>query len=324
MSHAGAAGAIYSTVEDLQRWNEGVFKNGILSRESLDAAFTRAETKASSDPADYGYGWAIGEQGGLSLVSHSGRVHGFASYLVRFPQQNLTIAVLHNSSPTYKFLNPSRITNRVARAYLKEEMITSADNPQKELIVDNTVNPKSYLEFKGDYHYGSLRVMKITTWNNHVFAQLTGQKEFEIFPASSANFFWKVVDAQAEFLFDRNGQVIAIKHTQNGRSFRAPKREEFKIVEVAPDALNRYIGVYEFDNIGTFTISRKNNHLVVYVPSLFGIPGNKLDIYGKSEALFFTPKLHKIEIEFIKNKSGKVDNAVIHEGKSKYDGIRIE
>jgi hypothetical protein len=40
MSTAYAAGAIYSTVTDLYRWNEAVFNSQVLNTTSLKAAFT--------------------------------------------------------------------------------------------------------------------------------------------------------------------------------------------------------------------------------------------------------------------------------------------
>ena len=40
MSWTGGAGALYSTAEDLYRWNEGVFNGKVLSEASLKAALT--------------------------------------------------------------------------------------------------------------------------------------------------------------------------------------------------------------------------------------------------------------------------------------------
>ncbi|MCP4387698.1 MAG: serine hydrolase, partial [Gammaproteobacteria bacterium] len=324
MSHAGAAGAIYSTVEDLHRWNEGIFKGQVLSQESLTAAFTGAKPNISSGLADYGYGWGIGELGGLKLIHHSGGLDGFHSYLARFPQQDMTIAVLHNARPGFRGLDSIQIAHRIARVYLKQDMSTPGKSSKKIRLVDNMVNPKSYLAFEGRYYYGLLKVLEVTTKNNRLFVQLTGQKKFEIFPESPTKFFLDVVDAQVEFLHNKNGDVVAVQHTQNGRSFRAPKLEETAVVEVAADTLDNYAGAYEFDNIGSFTVTRKSDYLVLQVPPKFRLPQDRLDVYGKSETIFFSPLIRKIEIEFIKNGEDKVEKAIIHQGKSKFPGVRIE
>ena len=122
MSRAGGAGAIYSTVGDLHLWNEGIFGGKLLKQESLDAAFTKAETNDGDSSAGYGYGWMMTEQRGLKTISHNGGLHGFVSNLTRFPDQQLTIAVLHNAMPSTGALQPDRIAPLVAEIYLWQEM----------------------------------------------------------------------------------------------------------------------------------------------------------------------------------------------------------
>jgi tetratricopeptide (TPR) repeat protein len=58
-----------------------------------------------------------------------------------------------------------------------------------------------------------------------LFAQATGQSEFEIFPKSETKFFYKVVDAQIEFFKDENGKVNRLVLYQNGREMPAKKVE---------------------------------------------------------------------------------------------------
>ena len=57
MSWAGGAGALYSTAEDLYRWNEGIFNGKVLSEASLKAAFTPGKTRENEDDnSGDGYG----------------------------------------------------------------------------------------------------------------------------------------------------------------------------------------------------------------------------------------------------------------------------
>lgn len=324
MSHAGAAGALYSTVEDLHRWNKAVFNDQVLDQESLAAALTGAKITISSELTDYGYGWALGEQGGLKLIHHSGGLDGFSSYLARFPEKDLTIAVLHNASPGFVGVSPFGIAQEIARAYLRQEMMADGDSSKTTREVDDSVNPESYQSFAGDYDYGPLAILEVKASNNRLFAQLTGQREFRIYPESPNKYFWKIVDAQIEFLKDSNGKVVAARHTQNGRSFLAPKLEKIATVEVPKQILDQYVGVYGFDNIGKFTVTRKRDVLVVQVPPEFRIPKNKLEIFGKSRTLFFSPFFRKIKIEFVSNGEEKVEQAIIHQGSSRFEGVRIE
>jgi CubicO group peptidase (beta-lactamase class C family) len=95
----GGDGAIYSTVEDLYRWNEAIFNGRALDAASLKAAFTPVATKASqlNSGLGYGFGWFVRSYRGLREVSHSGEVPGFVGMLVRLPDEQFTVVVLANA-----------------------------------------------------------------------------------------------------------------------------------------------------------------------------------------------------------------------------------
>jgi D-alanyl-D-alanine-carboxypeptidase/D-alanyl-D-alanine-endopeptidase len=57
-------------------------------------------------------------------------------------------------------------------------------------------------------------VLTVTREGNRLFAQLTGQPKFEIFPKSETEYFGKVVDAQVTFVKDATGKVTKAIHHQ--------------------------------------------------------------------------------------------------------------
>lgn len=185
MSQAGAAGAIYSTVEDLHRWNEAVFNGQVLAPASLDAAFTRVKTEEGEQ--HYGYGWIISRYRGLRTIGHGGGLQGFLSYLVRYPDQNLTIAILHNASPTNGSLEPTSLSNLLAEVYSWRDMKAIPITQ-----VASNIDPKVYEDLAGRYDYGAA-VLIVTIEDNRLFAQLTGQPKYEIFPKSESKFFGKLL-----------------------------------------------------------------------------------------------------------------------------------
>ena len=313
MSHAGGAGAIYSTVEDLQRWNAGVFGGQILSQESLAAAFTKAEPKDGSNLAGYGYGWMIGEQRGLKTISHSGGLQGFVSHLTRFPDQQLTVAVLHNAFPNNGELEPAGLAGLIAEVYLWKEM-----KPRTTQEVDSSVDPKSYTALVGRYDYGGA-VLVVTTEDNRLFAQLTGQQKFEIFPASPSKFFWRVVEAEVEFLRDVDDNVTAAQHTQGGRTFKAPKLKDEKVVKLDEDVLDSYVATYDFGGLaGKLVVTRKGNHLAAKLGSQ-----PALDVFPKSKTTFFY-KVIKAELEFVSNDDGQIAKVILRQGFLKLQGRRLD
>jgi len=99
MSIPNAAGSIYSTVEDMYRWNEAIANETLLSPASTKAMFeTYPETLFQGQ--HYGYGVVLAERFGKTLYYHGGGVKGFETVLQRYPKERVSIVVLENLDPT--------------------------------------------------------------------------------------------------------------------------------------------------------------------------------------------------------------------------------
>jgi CubicO group peptidase (beta-lactamase class C family) len=98
-SWSGGDGALYSTVEDLYHWNEGIFNGRALDAASLKAAFTPVGMKEGqlNSGDGYGFGWYVGHYRGLLRISHGGARPDFTSMMLRLPDENFTVVVLANS-----------------------------------------------------------------------------------------------------------------------------------------------------------------------------------------------------------------------------------
>jgi CubicO group peptidase (beta-lactamase class C family) len=94
-------------------------------------------------------------------------------------------------------------------------------------IQETAVSEQELDAFVGKYRYG-LAVMTTTREGNQLYAQLTGQPRFPIFPVNENTFQWRVVEAQVEFVKDENGKVVTARHTQNGTTFDAARIETAK------------------------------------------------------------------------------------------------
>ena len=121
-------GGIYSSLEDLAKWDEALRSNKFLSKEEMQPALTpvtlpstsvNGDTQprwpANSDrpegtPASYGFGWFLDPYRGHPRMWHYGETMGFHSYIVRFPDNNLSIIVLCNRTD----LSPESLALQVA------------------------------------------------------------------------------------------------------------------------------------------------------------------------------------------------------------------
>lgn len=99
MSLPHAAGALYSTVRDLHRWDRALAGDEILSGESKKRMFTPGL-------GDYGYGWGIttapiGPDGAdRRVMRHGGGINGFNTLIVRIPADGHLVVLLNNTGGT--------------------------------------------------------------------------------------------------------------------------------------------------------------------------------------------------------------------------------
>ena len=114
MSVPYAAGGLYSTVLDLQRWVDALDAHALV-----DAAAMRRFVTPLTDTGwgtEYAYGVAISDENGHRVVSHDGGINGFTTFLAWYPDDGLTIALLTNRQQ-----GPSLVTIATAAAALALE-----------------------------------------------------------------------------------------------------------------------------------------------------------------------------------------------------------
>jgi len=135
-----AAGGLYSTIEDLYRWDQVLYTEQLIPRDLLDLMFTpQASTPIRS--LSYGYGWFVGEMSNHQVVSHgdgilnsaaasrsytseSGNgpqgnndIEGFATEIRLYTDDKVTIIILSNRDTT----NVGEVSDQIAQAVLGEQ-----------------------------------------------------------------------------------------------------------------------------------------------------------------------------------------------------------
>ncbi len=116
-------GRIYSSVEDLIKWDEAWRGETLLSAEEKKLALTsvkvrgRGPVEPDGHPAAYGFGWFLNPWEGYPRAWHYGETTGFRTTIQRFYEDGLTIIILANRDD----LDPSLIALRLARSFLSSK-----------------------------------------------------------------------------------------------------------------------------------------------------------------------------------------------------------
>lgn len=91
--------------------------------------------------------------------------------------------------------------------------------PLKEVAVD----PRAFDALVGVYALAPGFDIAVTREGEHLFAQATGQEKLELFPESPVRFFFKLVDAQIDFVLEGDRAVSLVLH-QGGQNLPAPRK----------------------------------------------------------------------------------------------------
>ncbi|MBK8552855.1 MAG: serine hydrolase [Ignavibacteria bacterium] len=95
MSIPFSAGSLYSSADDLFKWDQALYTEKIISKESKEKMFTPFLD-------NYGYGWHIEDINigdvKKKIITHSGGIFGFNTIITRFPEDNNCIILLNNFS----------------------------------------------------------------------------------------------------------------------------------------------------------------------------------------------------------------------------------
>jgi hypothetical protein len=228
---------------------------------------------------------------------------------VRYPDINATVVVLQNCVPAAPGMGADGLAGQISEVFFWEQM-----GPQESYKVDKTVSSSKYDDYVGKYDYSGA-IMMITKEGERLFAQLATQSRFEIFPRSEDEFFWKVVDAQVNFVRDEKGEVTHAIHHQGGNEIKAPRIKEEAPAEVDPAIYEQYAGEYKFPQL-TVTVTKEEGKLFAQVS---GQP--KIELLPRSESEFYS-NLVVLKIRFIKDDQGKVVKMTINQSGIEMEGIK--
>lgn len=88
-------GGIYSSVNDLYKWDQSLYTEKILPKEMIQESFTRG-TLNNGEKIDYGFGWHLKKFLGHEIIYHSGETRGFRNIIYRIPDMKFTVILLTN------------------------------------------------------------------------------------------------------------------------------------------------------------------------------------------------------------------------------------
>jgi CubicO group peptidase (beta-lactamase class C family) len=228
MSIPHAAGALYSTVLDLLKWDRALDSEQLVPAKSMEAMFTPFKEH-------YGYGWSISNKLDQPRHAHGGGIPGFVTDIQRYPQEKLLVVVLSN----FESSRVGRIGNDLAAIALGGPYVVPRE--PKPAKVDLAVLAKYAGQYQADSSDGKEKMLlTVTTDGGTLRVEPKGQVRSVAVPESESRFYLKATDATLEFVRDSRGivsQVIFLQDNRNIKAVRVELAAEVRKIEKPTQAL---------------------------------------------------------------------------------------
>lgn len=197
-----AAGSLYSTVDDLSKWDRAIVAGKLLKPASWTAAFT-------DYGHGYGYGWFLNKLGQHRRIQHGGGINGFSAALQRYPDDGLAVVVLGNAMSAQS----ERVADQLAQLCFGEY----------KAPVAMTVPPAQMDRYVGTYALGPDVPIRVWRVGTRLFTQVKGQLPVEIYARTPTTFFAGIVEADFSFLPDGEGPAQTLILKQWGNETKAAR-----------------------------------------------------------------------------------------------------
>jgi CubicO group peptidase (beta-lactamase class C family) len=192
-----ADGSLYFTIEDLAKWAEALETQKVISPRSYEQMWTPVKLNNGST-APYGFGWLIAKtDSGHRMLEHGGAWQGFASYIARYPDDRLTVAVLCNRGGA----RASYIARRVAPFY------APALAPRIHTAIK--LDPGILSSYAGDYRLEDSFTIKLSVAGDRLETTWLGEK-IALIPESDMAFFEEDSDRTFRFVKDASGKTTSL------------------------------------------------------------------------------------------------------------------
>ena len=198
-------GSLYSTVEDLYKWDRALYTEKILKKSSLDQMFTKHVDGA------VGYGWFISRRLNRNALRMNGRSPGFQGEIHRYIDDDVCVIVLGNNySGTASFM----ISDIAAIAFGEKYEVMAV---MKAVKLDPKVTERFLGRYQGDANFFRPNaVLSIVKQSDHLGLSYFGNPAVPLTPLSSEKFYDRTFGASVTFVKNAQGEVTHFVYQGTG------------------------------------------------------------------------------------------------------------
>ncbi len=309
------ANNLYTTVEDLARWQRNFYDQKVGGPHFTELMQTRGMLN-KGDTLSYAFGLVVEEDGGQLTVSHGGATPGFRCDMMRLPEHGLSVVCLCNSDQG----SPGSTVREIAKIVLGDSFATAnnSEPAAKDSTAKVTLKPRSLSSYTGKYQMDNGFAITITQEDSVLKGQGTGQSQFGLVPETDSLFhIAEAPEIKMVFHGTDRGPATHFILYQNGEHClkRIEDQETLTTVQLAA-----FAGEYYSDELdATYRVELVTDSLFIHTPvidplfrKISGITGKDPLVHSGVADTFY---LSSIPVVFKRNDQGKVTGFTIDVGR---------
>lgn len=205
-------GGLITTVADLLRWNEALTA-GALGGPGFMDEMQRQGVLNDGSTITYASGLIVSTYRGVREISHTGSTSGYRAFLVRYPDQQLSIALLANVGN----VNPGRLGRQVADIFLGDAATEPPPSPPAEAAPEPSVPapaPGELARMAGEYYSPDIETtLRIAVENGGLVAHRRPAARLPLQPIGT-DLFRAPSLGRVRFMRDASGAVTELSVQQ--------------------------------------------------------------------------------------------------------------
>lgn len=188
-------GSLYSTVEDLYKWDRALYVEKILRQKTLNMVFQKYINNV-------GYGWFVRERLGRRVTAINGRSPGFAAYLERYIDDDACIIILSNIYTSAPF----QMIQGLAAIMFDEEYEKPPSIDYRKISSETLANYLGNYRFEADFYRPKAEVV-LENIDEAVVLKWSQSYFYPLLPISKDKFLDRMFWAYITFNRNESGAV---------------------------------------------------------------------------------------------------------------------
>ncbi|MBA4853779.1 serine hydrolase [Emticicia sp. BO119] len=210
----GVTGGVYSTVDDLFKWENALSTEKLVHKATLDIAYTPYPVKEGT--STYGFGWNITAKDGNQFIWHTGNTGTYRAFIGRMLPERIAVIMLTNKGISKRMEINEAIVNMIHKKPYEMPKISIAEHLDmliKQEGIDKAIEKYQSYQTNDTKNY-DFAESELNSLGYELMSKRKGKEAIRIFelntiayPTSSNAF-----DSLAEAYYNIGNKELAIKY----------------------------------------------------------------------------------------------------------------